>query len=245
MAPEKFDVIVVGAGPAGIFAALELTKNRKLHVLMLDKGLDIDRRRCPMHQSDGECRHCDPCSVLSGWGGAGAYSDGKLTLSPDVGGRLGSILPREQVEELIAEVDATYVRYGATEVVHGANPDDIERLQKEAAKAGLRLVADPIRHMGTDCSGAILHAMRDDLVGRGVTVRLRSEVTSILTDDSHAMGVELKDGTQFHGTFIILAPGREGAPWLTEKAKELDLTLGATRWTLVFGSSCRPPRWKR
>jgi uncharacterized protein len=226
MAPEAFDVIIVGAGPAGIFAALELTKNRRLKTLMLDKGLDIEKRRCPMLKAGGECKHCEPCSVLSGWGGAGAYSDGELTLSPEVGGRLGSILPRELVEELIAEADATYVHYGATDVIHGANPDEIERLQKEAAKAGLRLVADPIRHMGTDRSGSILKAMRDDLLGRGVAIRLRSEVTSILTDDGHAVGVELKDGSQFHATFIILAPGREGAPWLTEQARELDLTLG-------------------
>jgi len=102
----------------------------------------------------------------------------------------------------------------------------VERLQKEAAKAGLRLVADPIRHMGTDRSAAILKAMRDELLSRGVTIRFRSEVTSILTDNNHAVGVELKDGTQIHSTFIILAPGRDGAPWLLAKAKELDLTLG-------------------
>lgn len=227
MAPEKFDVIIVGTGPAGIFAALELTsKRRDLKVLMLEKGVDLEKRNCPMHTRGVECQHCKPCSLLSGWGGAGAYSDGKLTLSPDVGGRLASILPREEVEELIKEVDATYVRYGATEVVHGANMDEVERLQKEAAKAGLRLVADPIRHMGTDRSAAILKAMRDDLLSRGVTIRFRSEVTSILTDNNHAVGVELKDGTQIHATHIILAPGRDGAPWLLAKAKELDLTLG-------------------
>ena len=170
-------------------------------------------------------RQCQPCPLLSGWGGAGAYSDGKLTLSPDVGGRLASILPREQVEELIHEVDSVYVHFGATEIVHGANADEIERLQKEAARAGLRLVANPIRHMGTDRSANILRAMRDDLLQRGVTIRLSSEVISILTDNTHAVGVELRDGTQIHGTFIVLAPGREGAPWLTEQAKELDLEV--------------------
>jgi len=227
MATEKFDVIIVGAGPAGIFAALELTqKRRDLKILMLDKGPDIDKRRCPMHQTGSECKHCEPCSLLSGWGGAGAYSDGKLTLSPDVGGRLANILPREEVEELIKIVDSVYVHYGATEVVHGQKMDEVERLQKDAARAGLRLVADPIRHMGTDRSTDILRAMRDELLARGVTIRLRSEVTSILTQNNNAVGVELNGGTQILGTFIVLAPGREGAPWLTEQAKELDLTLG-------------------
>ena len=227
MATEKFDVIIVGAGPAGIFAALEFTqKRRDLKVLMLDKGPDIDKRRCPMHETGSECKHCEPCSLLSGWGGAGAYSDGKLTLSPDVGGRLANILPREEVEELIKIVDSVYVHYGATEIVHGQKMDEVERLQKDAARAGLRLVADPIRHMGTDRSTDILRAMRDELLERGVTIRLRSEVTSILTQNNSAVGVELSDGTQIYGTFIVLAPGREGAPWLTEQAKELDLTLG-------------------
>ena len=227
MVVEKYDVIIVGAGPAGIFAALELTGKRPdVKALILDKGPDIDKRRCPMHDRGTECKHCSPCSVLSGWGGAGAYSDGKLTLSPDVGGRLANILSRDAVEELIKEVDSIYVHFGATEVVHGVRMDEVERLQKDAAKAGLQLVADPIRHMGTDRSTDILRAMRDELLARGVTVRLRAEVTSILTENSRAVGVALRDGSEIHGTFVIIAPGREGAPWLTEQAKELDLTLG-------------------
>jgi uncharacterized FAD-dependent dehydrogenase len=225
MAAETYDVIIVGTGPAGIFAALELTKKPGLRVLMLDKGLDIDKRRCLMQGSDSECKHCEPCSMLSGWGGAGAYSDGKLTLSPEVGGRLTSILPREEVERLIAEVDAVFVHYGATDIVHGQNADEIERLQKEAIKAGLNLIADPIRHVGTDRSAQILRALRDELLARGVTIRMRSEVVSVLTDNNHAVGVELKDGAQVYSTFIVLAPGREGAPWLTQKAHELDLEL--------------------
>ena len=225
MSVDKYDVIIVGAGPAGIFAALELSEKSALKVLILDKGADIDKRHCIMHETNSECKHCRPCSVLSGWGGAGAYSDGKLTLSPDVGGWLPSILPRETVEALIREVDALYVHYGATETIHGGNKDEIERLQKESARAGLRLIADPIRHMGTDRSADILRAMRDELLARGVTVRLRAEVVSILTTNSHAVGVELRDGTQVHGNFIVLAPGREGAPWLTNQAKELELEL--------------------
>jgi uncharacterized protein len=118
------------------------------------------------------------------------------------------------------------VHYGATEIVHGERMDEVERLQKDAARAGLRLVADPIRHMGTDRSTAILRAMRDDLLARGVTVKLRAEVVSILTDNNHAVGVSLKNGAEIRGTFVIIAPGREGAPWLTEQAKELDLTMG-------------------
>lgn len=224
---EKYDVIIVGTGPAGIFAALELTSKRpNVKVVMLEKGRDLEKRRCPMHENSSECIHCNPCSLLSGWGGAGAYSDGKLTLSPDVGGRLASILPRAEVEELIQEVDSLYVHYGATEIVHGANVDEVERLQKEAAKAGLRLVADPIRHMGTDRSTAILRAMRDDLLSRGVQIRFNTEVTSILTENNHAVGVQTKRGSEYYAPFIILAPGRDGAPWLIEKAKELDLTLG-------------------
>jgi len=90
----KYDVIIVGAGPAGIFSALELTEKNNLNVLILDRGQDIDQRKCPSSRGF-ECRHCEPCSVLSGWGGAGAYSDGKLTLSTEVGGWLNQYVSRK------------------------------------------------------------------------------------------------------------------------------------------------------
>ena len=96
MKPKSYDVVIVGAGPAGIFAALELSRKPGLRVAILDKGPDIDRRHCPAREPNGHCRNCQPCAILTGWGGAGAFSDGKLTLSPAVGGHLTEILGRDR-----------------------------------------------------------------------------------------------------------------------------------------------------
>src|SRR4030043_996903 len=107
--PLKYDVIIVGAGPAGIFSALELTEKNNLNVLILDRGPDIDQRKCPSSRGF-DCQHCEPCSVLSGWGGAGAYSDGKLTLSTEVGGWLSQYVSHKELEALIKYVDGVYLK---------------------------------------------------------------------------------------------------------------------------------------
>ena len=112
----NYDVIIVGAGPAGIFSALELAEKTKLNVLMLDRGQDINQRKCPASRGY-ECVNCDPCSVLSGWGGAGAFSDGKLTLSTEVGGWLDQYMSSKELQELLDCADGIYLKYGATEHV--------------------------------------------------------------------------------------------------------------------------------
>jgi len=222
---ERFDVVIVGAGPAGIFTALEASKARRLRILILDKGNDIDKRRCPAQNPGGRCTHCQPCHVTSGWGGAGAFSDGKLTLSPDVGGHLGEILKAEELGELIKEVDATYVRFGAPSPVHGTDADEVERLQKKAAKAGLCLLPVPVRHIGTENCRRVLRAMEQELVDKGVEIRLRTPVAHILTEDSRAVGVETENGHVIEADLVVVAPGREGATWLSEVSRELDLSL--------------------
>lgn len=220
----KYDVIIVGAGPAGIFAALELSRQGKVRVLILDKGPELEKRRC-VQQETGRCAHCNPCRLISGWGGAGAFADGKLTLSPEVGGHLSEILSRQEAVRLIQEVDKTWVHFGASQVVHGADMDEIERLQKKAAKAGLRLVANPIRHMGTDRTQDILRGMREALQARGVEMRMGTPVRDLLTRDGRVEGVTTEQGETIEGQYVIIAPGREGASWLSEQAKKLHLRL--------------------
>ncbi len=225
MSPRQYDVIIVGAGPAGMFAALELSQRKGLSILMLDKGPALDKRTCPSRINGGKCMECKPCRLVSGWGGAGAFSDGKLTLSPDVGGQLPDILGRAATEELIREVDQTWIRFGAPEKVYGTDMDVYERLAKQAARAGLQLVSAPIRHLGSDRAQSVVQAIRDELERRGVEIRLRTEVRRLLTENSLAVGVSTTKGEDIFGRYVIVAPGREGAPWLTARANELQLGL--------------------
>ncbi len=216
-----YDVIIVGAGPAGIFSALELAKNTDLSILMLDQGPDIDKRKCPASRGFG-CVNCDPCMLLSGWGGAGAFSDGKLTLSTSVGGWLDEYIGQQALVDLLDYVDKTYTKYSNSPTVYGQDQDEVEKIEREAALAGLKLIRQKIRHLGTDKCAEILQKMRKELNSR-VEVRTRTEVKSLLVKDMKAKGVETSDGEKMYGKYVIAAPGRVGAEWLKCEAQSLGL----------------------
>lgn len=224
MSRTGYDVVIVGAGPAGIFAALELSRRSDLRVAILDKGPAIEKRRCPAREGRG-CAHCRPCAIMTGWGGAGAFSDGKLTLSPASGGHLGEMLGETQAQALIDEVDRLYVEYGANPAVYGGRTDEFEALEKRAALAGLRLISVPIRHIGTENSGAILARMHEALVARGIHVRTQTPVARVLAEGGAVVGVETEQGEVIEAARVIVAPGREGAEWLKHVASELGLAL--------------------
>jgi uncharacterized FAD-dependent dehydrogenase len=224
MKQPDYDVIIVGAGPAGIFAALELTHSARLRVLMLDKGPPLDKRRCPSREK-GRCMKCETCALVTGWGGSGAFSDGKLTLTTQVGGLLAEIRGEEEAERLVREVDDLWVEYGADGKPYSGDLDHVEEVARKAAVAGLRLQHYPIRHLGTERSGDILGAMYFELVSRGVEVRTRTDVSRVLTDDGAVVGVETANGGVLTAPYVIVAPGREGADWLTHLARDLKLNL--------------------
>ena len=219
---EKFDVIIVGGGPAGLFAALELADSR-LKVLLLEKGKDIDRRLCPIKGKEGVCPPCYPCGVVSGLGGAGAFSDGKLTLSPYVGGRLVDYLGLGRTEELIKHVDRLYLRFGAEDRVYGLG-EEVEAFRKKASLAELRLIPVGIRHMGTERCRQVLRAIKDYLAPR-VEIRLGETVEQVLVEDGRAAGVRTGRGEKLFASYLVVAPGREGAEWLQQEASRLKLTL--------------------
>jgi hypothetical protein len=220
---KSYDVIVVGGGPAGIFAALELSQAAKLRVLLLEKGKDISGRRCPVRDTGSSCAECQPCNLVCGLGGAGAFSDGKLVLSSQVGGHMGEYLGEERAAKLIKYVDELYLKFGATKKVYGGD-GKIEEISRRASKAGLRLIPTPVRHMGTENGYQVLKAMQDYLLPR-VEVKTGTMAAKILVEGGEVKGVETEDGKKFLGKYLILAPGREGADWLYHEAGRLKLTI--------------------
>jgi len=217
----KYDVVIVGAGPAGIFSALELSSKSDLDIIMLEKGSDIDKRKCPASRGLG-CINCNPCQLLSGWGGAGAFSDGKLTLSTSVGGWLNEYIGKEKLSELLEYVDKIYSRYADSSVVYGYDIDEVERIEKQASLAGLRLIRQKIRHLGTDNCREALKKIRQDLDNR-VEIRTNTEVKSLIVKDGKVKGVKTVDGDEVFGKYVIVAPGRVGAEWLKSQAEALGL----------------------
>jgi uncharacterized FAD-dependent dehydrogenase len=221
--PDKYDVIIVGGGPAGIFAAMELCQAPDLSVLLLEKGKDIDSRTCPFADKGISCPPCSPCDLVSGLGGAGAFSDGKLTLSAEVGGRLIDYLGVKGTEELVQYVDSIYLKFGGSNRVYG-NGDEVEELERRATLADLHLLPMTVRHLGTEHSRGVLREMREFLSGR-VEVKVNTVARAVLTEGGTVKGVETEDGQRFECRYLIIAPGREGADWLAREADRLRLTL--------------------
>jgi uncharacterized FAD-dependent dehydrogenase len=219
--PRTYDVIIVGAGPAGIFCALELTRKSDMKVLLLDKGESLEHRSCP--SPNGQCRKCPTCATLTGWGGAGAYSDGKLTLSSRIGGWLTDLVPEKKVDKLLESVDTDYVKFGAPEAVFGEDEDRVSSIAREAIKSDLVLVPARVRHMGTENCPLVLGNMYDELKGR-IDIQFKTMVESIRVKDGAVVGVDTRADNRINCRYLVAAPGRSGAEWFDGVAEDLGLS---------------------
>ena len=212
----KYDVIIIGAGPGGIFAAMELAKkNSALKILMLEKGNSIEKRICPKRKTN-KCVGCKPCNITTGFAGAGAYSDGKLSLSPDVGGELPEYIGYQTTVDLIKYVDDLYIEFGADKRVHGVdNPDKIRDIRTKAIQSNLKLIECPVRHMGTEVGYTIYQRIQNYLINDlGIEIKFRTPVQSLVVEDNTVVGVQTKDET-LRADKVLVAVGRDGSEWFT------------------------------
>lgn len=219
------DVVIIGAGPTGIFAAYEIKKKvPDADVLILDLGPDLDKRKCPAWEI-GRCILCPICSIMSGFGGAGAFSDGKIILSKEVGGSLADFVPEEDLFKIISYVDSIYIKMGAPKKLWGTNMRKIKELKSRAYKHGFLLIPYKVRHMGLSGCKRVLTNFRKELKGLGVEILFEKRVEQILTENGRVKGVKVSGGEVINSRFVVAAPGRVGADWLVKEAKRLSLEL--------------------
>ena len=211
-----YDVIIIGAGPSGIFCAYELKEQRPdLKILMIEKGRAIENRQCPKRKTK-KCVGCQPCSITTGFAGAGAFSDGKLSLSPDVGGNLPEILGYDKAQELIRESDSIYLKFGADTNVYGVDKEkEIREIRRKAISANLKLIECPIRHLGTEEGYKIYHRLQDHLVEVGVEMQFMTMVSDIGIEGGRVRSVTTDKGETYYADEMVAAVGREGADWFS------------------------------
>ncbi len=219
---NKYDVIIVGAGPAGIFTAIEMIRRSSdKKILMIEKGAPVEKRSCPKSKTH-KCVDCKPyCHITTGFSGAGAFSDGKLSLSPEVGGTLPELLGERAISDAIAYTDKIYLEFGADPHVEGVSaPDKIREIRRKSIKAGLKLVDCPIRHLGTEMAQQLYFKIEQYLLENGVEIRFGTACDDIIVENGAAKGVLCSDSggidvrQPVYGDEIVIAVGRRGADWL-------------------------------
>ncbi len=213
------DVVIVGAGPSGIFTALEMIKHgTKQRIVIVEKGLAVEQRRCPKAVT-GRCVNCKPyCHITTGFSGAGAFSDGKLSLSFEVGGDLPSLIGPDRAQAAIDYTDGIYLEFGADDHVEGINNNTaVKEIRRRAIQAGLKLVDCPIRHLGTEKAQDIYYAIEQFLLQNGVEMLFGHACENLILENNVCKGVLLNDGKQGFELFaktVVIATGRRGADWL-------------------------------
>ncbi|NLC33456.1 MAG: FAD-dependent oxidoreductase [Clostridiales bacterium] len=224
------DLVIIGAGPAGIFTALQLLRRgSKQRIIMVEKGAPIEKRHCPKDKT-GYCMNCKPyCHITTGFSGAGAFSDGKLSLSHEVGGQLPELLGEKFAQEMIEYTDKIYLEFGADDKIEGLDAaEKIKQIRTRAIRAGLKLVDCPIRHMGTEKAQEIYGAIQHYLTDHGVEILFGSNCTNLILENGACLGVQVEPARggqayQIMAKKTVVATGRRGADWLEKLCEEHDI----------------------
>ena len=225
---KKYDVCIVGAGPAGLFCAYELIeKNSKLKIALIEKGKRADTRMCPMKVNGGKCLNCNPCQIMSGYGGAGTFSDGKLNFIPKLGkSDLFKYMSQSEANKLIDDTEKIFTKFNMDSEVYPSNMDEAEKIKKEVAKNGARLLLIKQKHLGSDKLPGYIKEFTDYLENKGVDIYQNSDVVDIKSKDKndHELIIKtLKDEKIFNAKKVVVAPGRTGAKWVQELADKYNI----------------------
>jgi len=218
-----YDVIIIGAGPAGLFAAYELiTNNNKLKILLLDKGKFAKNRICPMDKNKTTCSNCNPCQILSGYGGAGTFSDGKLNFIPKLGkSDLFKYMSESEANKLIDDTEKIFNKFKMDNKIYPTNLEEAEKIKKQVALTGAKLLLIKQKHLGSDKLPEYIQNLTDYLKKSGVELLENSNVIDINTDEFNINTITYtnnKKEIKVKSTNVIVAPGRTGAKWIQEIA---------------------------
>lgn len=221
-----YDVIIIGAGPAGLFSAYELiNKNPKLKIAILDKGRFANKRICPMNSNDGICANCNPCGILSGYGGAGTFSDGKLNFIPKIGkSDLFKYMSVNEANRIIDDTEVIFSEFGMDSEVYPSNMDEAKLIKERIAKEGANLLLIKQKHLGSDYLPTHIQNFSDYLKEHDVDIFEKTDVLDVVEVDK-IYQVKYKDKKEetIKSKYVIVAPGRTGAKWVQELADKYDI----------------------